>query len=86
AHRRLEAATVELQRLWQVRVNADRRRLESLTAHLTQLSPVKVLERGYAIVRDEQGHVVRDVDSVTADQRLRVRVATGEFSVRVDAE
>ena len=43
------------------------------------LSPVATLERGYAVVRDAAGLVVRDADEVEVGTPLRINVASGEF-------
>jgi exodeoxyribonuclease VII large subunit len=48
-------------------------------------SPLRVLARGYAVVSDAAtGEVVRSPAEVAAEQRLRVRLAGGEITVRVE--
>ena len=59
------------------------RRFEPLDAHLTQLSPLRVLERGYAIVQDSNGAVLKTSSEAAKDDVLRVRLASGELSVVV---
>ena len=54
-----------------------------LTARLRTLSPQATLERGYAVVRTTTGTVVRDAGTVTAGERLAVRVASGSFDAVV---
>ena len=54
-----------------------------LTARLRTLSPQATLERGYAVVRTTTGTVVRDAGTVTAGERLSVRVASGSFDTVV---
>ncbi|WP_228373760.1 exodeoxyribonuclease VII large subunit [Demequina maris] len=49
-----------------------------LTASLRALSPLSTLERGFAVVRDAAGTVVRDAADVHAGDVLRVRLARGE--------
>ena len=51
-------------------------------AQLRALSPLSVLERGYAVVQHQDGRLVRDRADVAADEILRVRVARGDFGVR----
>jgi exodeoxyribonuclease VII large subunit len=53
-----------------------RPRLESLAAALAQLSPFRVLDRGYAIVRDDSGKALKSPP--TPGTRLRIRYAEGE--------
>jgi exodeoxyribonuclease VII large subunit len=51
-------------------------------ARVRALSPAATLERGYAVVQDESGAVVRVADDVAAGALLRVRVAEGELAAR----
>lgn len=51
-----------------------------LAASMRALSPQSTLDRGYAVVRDEAGAVIRDVSQITGGQALHVRVARGEFN------
>ncbi|MER5968638.1 exodeoxyribonuclease VII large subunit [Streptomyces sp. NPDC002055] len=57
--------------------------LSHTRARVVALSPAATLERGYAVLQRADGAVVRDADEVSADEKLRARVAEGEFSVRV---
>ena len=56
--------------------------LEGLQGRLNALSPLNVLERGYAIVNSEDG-VVHAVADVRPNQLLTVRVKDGMFDVTV---
>ncbi|MFI1964074.1 exodeoxyribonuclease VII large subunit [Streptomyces pathocidini] len=63
-------------------------RAESELAHtharVVALSPAATLERGYAVLQRPDGAVVRAADEVAAEEKLRARVADGEFTVRVE--
>ncbi|MEJ5915096.1 exodeoxyribonuclease VII large subunit [Pseudokineococcus sp. 1T1Z-3] len=48
------------------------------------LSPAATLERGYAVVQDADGHVVRDAAALAAGDRVRVRLAAGEVVAAVE--
>lgn len=50
---------------------------------LHAVSPLATLERGYAIVFDADGKVLRSVDDVHAGDALRIRLADGELPARV---
>ncbi len=54
-------------------------RQKSLEGQVNQLNPTSVLERGFAIVFDEDKKIVRDATAVRPGQRLQVRVARGRF-------
>jgi exodeoxyribonuclease VII large subunit len=62
------------------------KRLETLTLHLTQLSPLTILERGYAIVQTTDGRIVRSASETSAGDTLRVRLHSDELSVVVSSE
>lgn len=50
---------------------------------LEALSPLKVLSRGYAIVRDGNGHVVSRAASLAVGQEVFVLVGQGSFAAQV---
>lgn len=54
-------------------------RLALSHARLGAVSPLATLARGYAIVRHEDGRILRSVSQVAGGDRLRVQVADGEF-------
>ena len=58
--------------------------LDAYTRALTHLDPHAVLKRGYSIVRDEQGHVVREAKGLALGQSLSVGFASGTATVQVD--
>jgi exodeoxyribonuclease VII large subunit len=58
--------------------------LRELEARLRALSPLAVLGRGYALVRDEAGTVVRRADSLAPGQAIAVRLQAGALRARVE--
>ncbi len=65
-------------------LGARRRQVENAAASLDAMSPLRVLERGYAVARTPEGRVVTDAASVAPGAPLTVRVARGELDVRVE--
>jgi exodeoxyribonuclease VII large subunit len=68
---------------------AKRQRLERLQLQLEERSPLRVLERGYAICYDAAGNVVHASDDVAVGDRVRVKLARGRLGAEVrnkDAE
>jgi exodeoxyribonuclease VII large subunit len=59
-------------------------RLESTGARLHALAPGATLERGYAIVLDDDGGAVRDAASLHPDQRVELRLARGHAGARIE--
>jgi len=60
--------------------------LEGVLAQLRALSPSHTLARGYAIVMDQSGAVVRSRIDALGSQRLRITVANGSFDAQVLGE
>jgi len=57
-----------------------------LTAHsarLDALSPLRVLARGYAVARDEEGRILKRVAQLRSGKEFRLRVTDGEVNGRV---
>jgi len=64
---------------------ADRRdRLGALAGQLEALSPLRVLDRGYAVARDAAGRVLRQVADFPPGAVFRLRVSDGEVPARVE--
>ncbi|HEY6854369.1 MAG TPA: exodeoxyribonuclease VII large subunit [Gemmatimonadales bacterium] len=58
-------------------------RLAEIAGRLDALSPLKVLERGYAVARNAHGAVLRRVGQFTPGLAFRLRVADGEVPAKV---
>jgi exodeoxyribonuclease VII large subunit len=57
--------------------------VERLEAHLKHLDPRQVLERGYAIVTDEQGGIVRSSAQLALGSDVHLALAHGAAQARV---
>jgi exodeoxyribonuclease VII large subunit len=66
------------------RILLERAKLDGMQARLTALSPKATLERGYAVVRKSDGHVVTQPEHVTGGEVLIVTVRGGDIPVRVE--
>ena len=64
-------------------VNRRKQAYISLTAKLDAMSPLKVLTRGYAMTRLEDGTVLRSVRQVAAGTQVTVSLSDGRFSASV---
>jgi exodeoxyribonuclease VII large subunit len=56
--------------------------IDHLRSQVRSLSPLATLERGYAVVQHTDGRVVMDSADLETDERLKVRVARGDFAAR----
>ena len=89
---RLELPAQRLAGLRDALVRAERSLLEEAVRSaqaragaLALVNPKSVIERGYAIVRDRHGRVMRSPSQTTPGAALDVELAEGEIKVRVDA-
>jgi exodeoxyribonuclease VII large subunit len=62
------------------RVDHDRTDVSHLRSRVRALSPAATLDRGYAVVQQTDGSVVRDPAEVAVGDPLRIRVAAGAFT------
>lgn len=62
----------------------EARRFAGAVAKLDALSPLKVLGRGYAVARTEDGGILRSSDQVQPGDRIRLRLAQGSLGCRVE--
>jgi len=60
-----------------------RARLDRLSSALEALSPVAILERGYALVFDADGKLVKDSEQVKEGQEIEARLARGRLAAIV---
>jgi len=92
ARRRLAAIRQQLQAQVANLAAATRRRLlesrgalDRRTASLEALSPVAILNRGYALVFDSKGRLVKDAARLKSGDKLSARLALGRVRARVTA-
>lgn len=62
---------------------AQRQRLAALARELQAVSPLAVLGRGYAILEDERGRVVRRASDTAPGQTLTARLGEGQLTLEV---
>jgi exodeoxyribonuclease VII large subunit len=80
---RVQGLTQRLYRCAETTVENRRARLQSTEARMISLSPLAVLARGYAVIFDDKGEVVRDATDVESGEVLRSRVANGTITSTV---
>ena len=81
--RRWEAAHTRAALAIRTRLAGPRALHERLAAKLSALSPLRILERGYAIVSNPTG-ILTDAAAAPPDSRIHVRLARGELDATVD--
>jgi exodeoxyribonuclease VII large subunit len=83
---RLEQHAVQMRRLVQHKLERERLTLQQAARALHAVSPLATLERGYAILFDAEGKVLRSAQNIAVDTPLRARLADGELPLRVSEE
>ena len=68
-----------------MRLESARQKLGVVAAALDAMSPLKVLERGYAIARNAGGEVVREASTTAIGDALRVHLWKGALECRIEA-
>jgi exodeoxyribonuclease VII large subunit len=79
----LEAQISNLAAATQTRLLQSRGALDRQTASLEALSPVAILNRGYALVFDAKGQLVKDAARLKAGDEVSARLARGRVRARV---
>jgi exodeoxyribonuclease VII large subunit len=59
-------------------------RLDQIHQQLKALSPVAILERGYALVFDSSGKLVKNSAQVELGDEISTRLAQGTFTARIE--
>ena len=60
--------------------------LTAQTALLEAVSPQQIMERGFSVVKNMRGQVIRSTDALKQGQKLHITFADGETDVRVTKE
>ncbi|MCB1900116.1 exodeoxyribonuclease VII large subunit [Cognatazoarcus halotolerans] len=66
-------------------IRRQHERVDGLAANLAHLNPESVLARGYGIVRDQNGRIVREATSVGPGEALSIRLSHGRLDAVVSA-
>ncbi|UKO98674.1 exodeoxyribonuclease VII large subunit [Nostoc sp. UHCC 0870] len=85
-HQEVQKLTWERQRLLQLtkgRSQQAQQHLELLRQKLATLDPKAVLQRGYAVVRQENGAIARAARELTVGEELLLQLAQGKVKVKV---
>jgi exodeoxyribonuclease VII large subunit len=80
---RLEQRSAGLADAAHRRLVAVRRRLERVMLQLDERSPLRVLERGYAIAYDAAGNALHSTDEVTVGDEIHVQLHRGKLDAEV---
>ena len=85
ARERLAASRTRLDRALERLLHNSAANVRALNARLQSLSPLAVLDRGYALVLDAQGGLVRSTTQISPGDQVTTRLSDGAFTSRVEA-
>jgi exodeoxyribonuclease VII large subunit len=80
----LDRLTVALGRASETVLLRRRSHWERVHSSLLALSPKAILDRGYALVFDAGGRLVKEAGQVSSGDQVRTQLGRGEFTSRVD--
>lgn len=80
---RLDRVTMALGESLNQPLEKNRQKLSRLMAQLDALSPLKVLGRGYAVVKKEDGTILENASEAAPDEILHLRLKNGALKCRV---
>jgi exodeoxyribonuclease VII large subunit len=83
ARSRFESAYAATTESMDTHLQGARKRLGLAAASLDALSPLAVLQRGYAIAEDASGKLLRDASQLELGDEVGVRLSNGKFKARV---
>jgi exodeoxyribonuclease VII large subunit len=63
----------------------DQRRLGELSLRLQALDPEQPLQRGYALITDEQGHLIDSITKAPPQTAVELRLADGRLQARIES-
>ena len=78
------AGQARLERVVERAMDTSRARLDGLTARLRSLSPLAVLDRGYALVTNAEGELLRSTAHVATGEIVKTQLSDGQFTSRVE--
>ena len=80
---KIEQLTMRLNQSWQVRINTYSEKHRNWGSHLELLSPQRTLDRGYAVLLNNQGLAVRDPKSINQGDQVDIHLALGSAQVEI---
>jgi len=86
ARERLLACRTRIDRSLERTLQRSAVRIGALNGRLHSLSPLAVLDRGYALVLSADGSLIRSTAQIDPGDRLTTRLADGAFTSRVEAK
>jgi exodeoxyribonuclease VII large subunit len=82
-HKELSGLRDRMQHAIKLRLQQPRIALKNMEQQLRALGPEQTLNRGYAIISDQNGAIVRDADALKSGDQLNAKLAKGAATLTV---
>ena len=82
---RFDSAYTGCNTAFEKQLDEAKKRFGLAAASLDALSPLAVLQRGYAIAQSEDGALLRDAKQLSVGDSLQIRLARGKLGARVES-
>ncbi len=80
---KLDSLAKQLENKARLNIQNKKMFLVKQTASLDGLSPLKTLSRGYSLVEDENGNIIKSKKKVKKDDRLKITLSDGKVEAKV---
>lgn len=80
---RLDVILKEIIKAMNKSYNDKRIKLDFFCSKLDSLSPLSVLNRGYSIATDSNGHVIKSVNEISVDEVLNLTLSDGKAKIKI---
>ena len=87
AQQNLRIAIFLQQKLAPLMVNTLKDKQQQLSFHtalLNSVNPLDILQRGFAVIKNAEDKLIKDIDQVNKDDEIKVQLRSGQLSAKVN--
>ena len=78
-----DSITKNLENVFNLKIKDEHIKLVALASRLDNLSPIKTMIRGYSIVEDEKGNIIKTVKSLKKEDKIIVKLSDGSVGAQI---
>jgi exodeoxyribonuclease VII large subunit len=82
-HEILAALSKRFCQIMQQQLSTQKQALQNIEQNLRHLNPLAVLNRGYALIENKEGVIVKSITQISENDAITVRVGDGKFEAEV---
>lgn len=80
---RLDTDIQQIQDILNTKISDYRHRLEVLQTNIESCNPENILKKGYSVVTDEEGHIIRDTQLLSENDFVMIKAFKGKAEARI---